>query len=114
MDGGLLLAVAAGFLACRSLRISPWRLADALAAPIALLDEPYSTWDANHFATSLLAGLEGDVRVIDDSIIVTYYNAPNADRLRQHYEGLPERLQREHIDPHVPWLYGFKLDFRFL
>ncbi len=36
MDGGLLLAVAAGFLACRSLRISPWRLADALAAPVAL------------------------------------------------------------------------------
>ena len=60
-----------------------------------------------------LGGLEGDVRVCDDTIIVTYYNAPDAGQLRQHYEGLPDRLQSEHIDPHIPWLYGFKLDFRF-
>ncbi len=59
------------------------------------------------------AGLEGDLRVCDDTIVVTYYNAPDAGQLRQHYEGLPDRLQSEHIDPHVPWLYGFKLDFRF-
>ncbi len=78
-----------------------------------LLGEPYSGWDADHFAKSLLAGLEGDIRVRNDTIIVTYYNAPNADHLRQHYEGLPDRLQSERIDPHVPWLYGFKLDFRF-
>lgn len=51
--------------------------------------------------------------VSDDTIVVTYYNAPNAHQLRQHYEGLPERLEREHIAPHIPWLYGFKLDFRF-
>jgi hypothetical protein len=78
-----------------------------------LLGEPYSGWDADHFAKSLLAGLEGDIRVRDDTIVVTYYNAPNADHLRQHYEGLPERLESEHVDPHIPWLYGFKLDFRF-
>jgi hypothetical protein len=78
-----------------------------------LLGEPYSGWDANHFAKSLLGGLDGDIRVSDDTIVVTYYNAPNADQLRQHYQGLPERLEREHIDPHIPWLYGFKLDFRF-
>jgi hypothetical protein len=78
-----------------------------------LLGEPYSEWDAGHFAKSLLGGLEGDIRVSDDTIVVTYYNAPNANQLRQHYEGLPERLEREHINPHIPWLYGFKLDFRF-
>ena len=78
-----------------------------------ILGEPYSGWDASHFAKSLLGGLDGDIRVGDDTIVVTYYNAPNADQLRQHYEGLPERLEREHIDPHIPWLYGFKLDFRF-
>ena len=78
-----------------------------------LLGEPYSGWDADHFAKSLLAGLEGDIRVHDDTIVVTYYNAPNADHLRQHYEGLPDRLESEHVDPHIPWLYGFKLDFRF-
>ena len=77
------------------------------------LGEPYSGWDAGHLAKSLLAGLEGDLRVCDDTIVVTYYNAPNAGQLRQHYEGLPDRLQSEHIDPHIPWLYGFKLDFRF-
>ena len=77
------------------------------------LGEPYAGWDASHLAKSLLAGLEGDLRVHDDTIVVTYYNAPNAEQLRQHYEGLPDRLQAEHIDPRIPWLYGFKLDFRF-
>ena len=78
-----------------------------------LLGEPYSTWDASHFAKSLLAGLEGDIRVRDDTIVVTYYNAPNVALLREHYEDLPDRLESEHVDPHIPWLYGFKLDFRF-
>ncbi len=77
------------------------------------LGEPYSNWDAGHFAKSLLAGLEGDIRVRDDTIVVTYYNAPNVPLLREHYEGIPDRLEKEHIDPHIPWLYGFKLDFRF-
>ena len=57
--------------------------------------------------------LEGDVRVKDDTILVTYYNAPHRDRLRQQYENLPDKLQQECIEPTLPWLYGFKLDFRF-
>ena len=57
--------------------------------------------------------LEGDIRVEEDTIVVTYYNAPNAELLRQHYENLPSKLQKEGIDPAIPWLYGFKLDFRF-
>jgi len=77
------------------------------------LGEPFSTWDAAHFAKSVLAGLEGDIRVRDDTIVVTYYNAPNADRLQQHYTGLPDRLEQENVNPQIPWLYGFKLDFRF-
>ena len=77
------------------------------------LGEPFSAWDASHLAKSLLGGLEGDVRVKEDTIVITYYNAPNVERLREHYEGLPDRLQSEHIAPQVPWLYGFKLDFRF-
>ena len=77
------------------------------------LGEPYSGWDAGHMAKSLLGGPGGRLRVRDDTIVVTYYNAPDAGQLRQHYEGLPDRLQSEHIDPHIPWLYGFKLDFRF-
>ncbi len=78
------------------------------------LGEPFCTWDAGHLARALLAGLEGDVRVHEDTIVVTYYNAPNVERLRQHYERLPDRLEHENIDPRVPWLYGFKLDFKFL
>ncbi len=77
------------------------------------LGEPFSTWDASHLAKSLLGGLEGDVRVRDDTIVITYYNAPNVERLREHYQGLPDRLRSEHIDPQIPWLYGFKLDFCF-
>ena len=47
----------------------------------------------------------------DDTITVTYYNAPQA--LRAHYENLPEKLAKEKVRPYVPWLYNFKLDFRF-
>ena len=77
------------------------------------LGEPFSTWDAGHLAKSLLAGLDGDVRVKHDTVIVIFYNAPNVEQLKVHYENLPEHLQSEHIDPQIPWLYGLKLDFRF-
>jgi Transposase DDE domain len=77
------------------------------------LGEPFNHWDANHLAKDLFQGLDGDVRVKDDTIIVTYYNAPKADQLRLHYQGLPDKLAQQHIDPGIPWLYGFKLDFRF-
>ena len=77
------------------------------------LGEPYRQWDAQHLTNAVLRGLEGDVRVVQDRIVVTYYNAPNANLLRSQYEGLPEKLKAENIDPRVPWLYGFELDFRF-
>ena len=48
-----------------------------------------------------------------NTIIVTYYNAPDADKLRAQYENLPAKLRSENIDPRIPWLYGFELDFRF-
>jgi len=77
------------------------------------LDRMTATWDARHLASEVLGGMEGDIRVRDDTILVTYYNAPMPDRLRTQYEHLPERLEAEHVDPRIPWLYGFKLDFRF-
>jgi hypothetical protein len=77
------------------------------------LGAPYAGWNASHLAQEVFRGLEGDVRVTGDTIIVTYYNAPNLDRLRGHYENLPAKLAAATIDPRVPWLYGFKLDFRF-
>jgi len=77
------------------------------------LGEPFSGWDADHLAKDFFRGLDGDVRVKDDTIIVTYYNAPDESQLREHYENLPHKLSKENIDPHLPWLYNFKLDFRF-
>ena len=77
------------------------------------LGAPYQSWDAVHLAQGVFSGLEGDVRVHEDTILVTYYNAPNAPLLRQHYEALPSKLEAEGIDPRIPWLYNFKLDFRF-
>jgi hypothetical protein len=77
------------------------------------LGEPQASWEAKHLAKDLLQGLEGDVRVTDDTIVVTYYNAPQAQRLQGHYQGLPDRLRAENVNPAIPWLYNYKLDFRF-
>jgi hypothetical protein len=77
------------------------------------LGPPLSAWTSRSLADKLLGGLEGDVRVEESTIIITYYNAPHADRLQQLYGDLPARLTAENIDPRIPWLYDFKLDFRF-
>lgn len=77
------------------------------------LGQPYASWDADHLALHLFFALEADVRVTDDTILVTYYNAPNVDQLRAHYEDLPAKLEHEGIRPEIPWLFNYKLDFRF-
>jgi len=74
---------------------------------------PAAQWDAQHLAQDFFRALEGDIRVKRDTIIVTYYNAPNVERMRTHYENLPDRLAAEGIQPTIPWLYDYKLDFRF-
>jgi hypothetical protein len=75
------------------------------------LSEPYRQWDATHLAKDLFFALEGDVRVTDNTIVVTYYNAP--EQLRSHYEDLPQKLADDNINPAIPWLYDYQLDFRF-
>jgi hypothetical protein len=75
------------------------------------LGAPYATWQARPLAKHLLAGLDGDIRVRHDTLVVTYYNAP--EDLRAHYQDLPDKLQAEGVNPKIPWLYDFKLDFRF-
>jgi hypothetical protein len=77
------------------------------------LGEAVASWDAKHLARDVLQGLEGDVRVAGDTIVVTYYNAPNAEALKHQYEGLPGKLRAQGINPEIPWLYDYKLDFRF-
>ncbi len=77
------------------------------------LGAPCQQWDSPHFARDFFAGLEGDLRVEADTIIVTYYNAPGAAEWKRHFENLPKQLEQEKVDPRIPWLYNFKLDFRF-
>jgi len=77
------------------------------------LPSPYRTWTAKHLADSVFRGIDGDLRVKDDTIIVTMYNVPESLNLRQHYENLPEKLERKGVNPMIPWLFDFKLDFRF-
>ena len=77
------------------------------------LGQPARTWDADHLARDLFQGMDGDVRVCQDTIVVTLYNAAQVNLLRAHYENLPRKLQRDGVNPEIPWLYNFKLDFRF-
>jgi transposase len=77
------------------------------------LGEPCQRWDSPHFARDFFSGLEGDLRVEKDTLVVTYYNAPQAEKWKHHYEKLSQMLQKEGIDPRIPWLYDFKLDSRF-
>jgi hypothetical protein len=77
------------------------------------LGAPYHQWDSPHFARDFFAGLEGDLRVEADTIVVTYYNAQGAAQWKHHFENLPKQLEQEKVDPRIPWLYNFKLDFRF-
>jgi len=77
------------------------------------LGTPFARWDSPHLARDFFSGLEGDLRVQGDTIVVTYYNAPQAQLWKNHFENLPKLLQEEKVDPRIPWLYNFKLDFRF-
>ncbi len=77
------------------------------------IGEPWSRWDASHLADALFRGVDGDLRVSNDTILVTFYNAPFAEKLKPHYERLPEKMAAQGIESRIPWLYGYKLDFRF-
>ena len=77
------------------------------------LPDPYKQWTANHTATQILTNMEGDLRVKDDTIIVTYYRDYLNLGIEKHYQNLPRILEQEGINPKIPWLFDFKLDFRF-
>ena len=77
------------------------------------LPPPYTTWTAEHLANSIFRGIKGDLRVKDDKIVVTYYGFPENLNIRNYYENLPVQLITEGVDPRIPWLYNFKIDFKF-
>ena len=66
------------------------------------IGSPVDQWDAPHLSKDFFRGLEGDIRVQHDSIVVTYYNAPNPDLMKKHYEDMPEKLSSEGINPMIP------------
>ncbi|MGO9465842.1 MAG: transposase [Isosphaeraceae bacterium] len=62
-----------------------------------------ASWDAGHLSTAFFAGLEGDVRVVEgDTILVTYYNAPTDNNLRQVYQDLPREAPSRGCRPAYP------------
>ena len=50
---------------------------------------------------------------LQDTLVVTSYNALNASQWKGHFENLPRQVKKEGTHPKVPRLYNFKLDFRF-
>ncbi len=76
------------------------------------LPKPYKRWDAKHLATEVLSWCDGDVRVENDTIIVTLYGKPKHLNEKD-YVNLPDILMSEGLKPEIPWLYNFKLDFKF-
>lgn len=79
----------------------------------AKLPRPYRQWSARSLAEKVLTNMEGDIRVRDDKIIVTYYRDHEPLGLKNHYHNISGQLERENIDPRIPWLFDFKLEFRF-
>ena len=73
----------------------------------------YKQWTAAHTAQQVLTNMEGDIRVEGDTIIITYYRDHEKLKLKKSFENLPQILQSEGINPKIPWLFDFKLDFRF-
>ena len=59
------------------------------------LGRPFEKWDSQHLANDIFNGLEGDIRVKHDTIVVTYYNADNVKLLKSNYENLPQKLEYE-------------------
>ena len=77
------------------------------------LPEPYSRWTAAMLSEKVFTNMEGDIRVKDDSIIITYYKDHEVLGLREKYHNISQQLENENISPKIPWLYDYKLEFRF-
>jgi len=77
------------------------------------LPNPYKRWNAAHLADAVFSKFDGAVSVKDDTIYVTCYKVPAELNLQHNYQNLPQKLISEGIDPRIPWLYNYKLDFNF-
>jgi len=77
------------------------------------LPKPYRQWTAAMLSEKLFTNMEGDIKVKDDYIIVTFYRDHEYVNLKNQYNDISSRLEREGISPKIPWLCNYKLKFRF-
>lgn len=77
------------------------------------LPGPYRKWTAGMLSEKVLTNMEGDLRVKDNRIIVTYYRDHEDLSLREKYSNISSILENENISPKIPWLFDYKLEFRF-
>ena len=77
------------------------------------LPDDYRKFEAKHLSDEIFHKFNGDIRVKNDTIIVTFYGIPEKLGLKQHFENLPQKLENENINPRVPWLFNYAVDFRF-
>ncbi len=77
------------------------------------LPKPYSQWSAPILAEKVLTNMEGDIRIKDDYIIVTYYKDHETLGLKNLYPAIEKQLENEGISPKIPWLFNYKLKFNF-
>jgi hypothetical protein len=70
-------------------------------------------WSAAMLSEKVFTNMEGDIRVKDDTLIITYYKDHEVLGLREKYHNISGQLENENISPKIPWLYDYKLKFRF-
>ncbi len=77
------------------------------------LPKPYKQWSAATLADKVLTNMEGDIRVKDDKIIITYYKDHEPLGLKNLYTNIDQQLENQGISPKIPWLFNYKLQFKF-
>jgi len=77
------------------------------------LPAEYRKYEVKHISDEMFHKFNGDLRVKNDTIIVTLYGIPDRLGLREFYEDLPRKLEKDNINPKVPWLFNYKVDFLF-
>jgi hypothetical protein len=77
------------------------------------LPPPYKSWTAEMLSEKVFTNMEGDIRVKGDTVIITYYKDHEILGLRDKYHNISQQLENENISPKIPWLYDYKLNFRF-
>lgn len=73
----------------------------------------YNKWTAKTLAEKVLTNIDGDIRVAHDKIIVTFYGDHKKLNLKQNYSEISKQLTQEGINPKIPWLLDYELEFRF-